>query len=133
VQALPSLAMVPAHYNHVVNGELLYKVCAALTARGLGSPETWQACGKSPVAYAHHCIMAAIGAERGDLLRRNLELRLEVSDIFSDGYTYGDQRVEDGKLCVTICCTGCGYLKMGPALELSKQERPDSGPRSTGH
>jgi hypothetical protein len=30
-QALPSLAMVPAHYNHEVNGELLYKLCAALT------------------------------------------------------------------------------------------------------
>jgi hypothetical protein len=52
----------------------LYKLCAALTARGLGSAETWQACGKSAVAYAQQSIMAAVGAERGDLLRRNLEL-----------------------------------------------------------
>jgi hypothetical protein len=127
VQALPSLAMLPAHYNHEVNGELLYKLCAALTTRGLGSPETWQACGKSAVAYAQHSIMAAIGAERGDLLRRNLELHLEVSDVFGDGYTSGDQGVGDGKLCVTISCTGCGYLKMGPALDALEAEATGLG------
>jgi hypothetical protein len=127
VQALPTLATIPAHYNHEVNGELLYKLCAALTARGLGSAETWQACGKSAVAYAQHSILAAIGVERGDLLRRNLELRLEVSDVFSDGYTYGDQGVGDGKLCVTISCTGCGYLKMGPALDALEAEATGLG------
>jgi hypothetical protein len=105
----------------------LYKLCAALTARGLGLPDTWQACGKSAVAFAQHSIIAAIGAERGDLLRRNVELRLEVSDVFSDGYTYGSAQVGDGKLCVTICCTGCGYLKMGPALDALEAEAEGLG------
>jgi hypothetical protein len=50
-----------------------------------------------------------------------------VSDIFSDGYTYGDQPVENGKLCVTICCTGCGYLKMGPALDAREAEAEGLG------
>jgi hypothetical protein len=127
VQALPTLETISAHYNHEVNGELLYKLCAALTARGFGSPETWQACGKSAVAYAQHSIMAAIGAERGDLLRRNLELRLGVSDVFSDGYSDGNQGVGDGKLCVTICCTGCGYLKMGPVLDALEAEAEGLG------
>ena len=40
-QALPSLDEISAHYSHEVNGELLYKLCAALTAKGLGSPDTW--------------------------------------------------------------------------------------------
>jgi hypothetical protein len=121
------LETIPAHYNHEVNGELLYKLCTALTARGLGSPDTWQAYGKSAVAFAQRSILAAIGAERGDLLRRNLELRLEVSDVFSDGYTYGNEQVGDGKLCVTISCTGSGYLKMGPALDALEAEATGLG------
>ena len=38
-QALPSFDEVPAHYSHEVNGELLCKLCAALTAKGLAHPK----------------------------------------------------------------------------------------------
>jgi hypothetical protein len=89
-QALPSLDEVLAHYSHEVNGELLYKLCAALTAKGLGTPETWQRCGRDCVAYARCSVMNAIGAERGELLRRNVEWRMEISDTLSDGYFTGD-------------------------------------------
>ena len=107
-QALPFLAQVPAHYSHEANGELLYKLCAALTAKGLGSPDTWVKCGRNCVAFARYSIMNAIGAERGELLRLNVEWRLEVSDTFSDGYftADGDPPVEQGKLCVTAACNG---------------------------
>jgi hypothetical protein len=48
-QALPTLRGVPAAYNHEVNAELLYDLCAALVKAGLGSPETWQRCGGNGV------------------------------------------------------------------------------------
>ena len=41
-QALPTLATVPTEYNHEVNAELFYDLCAALVKAGLGSPETWE-------------------------------------------------------------------------------------------
>jgi hypothetical protein len=100
--ALPSLHQIPQHYNHEINGELLYKLCTALTEKGVSSPDTWRQCGASCVAFAQYSIMNAIGAERGDLLRRNVEWRLEISDTLSDGYFTGDgdPPVGEGKLCV---------------------------------
>jgi hypothetical protein len=72
--------------------------------------------------------MAAIGAERGDLLRRNVEYHIEVSDVFSDGYHYGsDARVGEGKLCLSIACQGAGYLRIGPALDALEQEAAGLG------
>jgi hypothetical protein len=119
---------VPIHYNHEVNGELLYLFCAALAARGLGSPAIWRKCGRNAVAFAQYAIMAAICEERGDLLRRNIEYQLEVSDVFTDGYNYGsDARVGKGKLCVSITCTGAGYLKIGPALDALEREAAGLG------
>ncbi|MFL6305898.1 MAG: hypothetical protein ACJ72H_20395 [Candidatus Sulfotelmatobacter sp.] len=128
-QAIPSLAKVPAHYSHEVNGELLYKLCAALTAKGFGSPETWVKCGRDCVAFARYSIMSAIGSERGELLRRNVEWRLEISDTLSDGYftDESDPPVEQGKLCVTASCNGCGYLRIGAALDALEREAAGLG------
>jgi hypothetical protein len=87
---------MPQHYSHEVNGELLYKFCAALTRNGFGSPATWEQC-RNPVAFAQSSIMNAIGAERVDLLRRNVEWRLEISDTLSDGYFTGDDDPQSEK------------------------------------
>jgi phage gp37-like protein len=62
-QALPTLGTVPGEYNHEVNAELLYDLCAALVKEGLGSPETWQRCGGNAVAFAQHSIMSGIRAQ----------------------------------------------------------------------
>jgi hypothetical protein len=86
-QALPTLDTVPTEYNHEVNAELLYDLGAALVKAGLGSPETWQQCGGNAVVFAEHSIMSGIGTQRGDLLQRNVEFHLQVSDVLErDGY-----------------------------------------------
>jgi hypothetical protein len=116
--ALPSLQQIPQHYSHEVNGELLYKLCAALTRKGLGSPATWEKC-RDCVAFAQFSIMNAIGGERGDLLRRNVEWHLEISDTLSDGNFTGDDDppVEAGQLCISATCGGAGYFRIGAALD----------------
>lgn len=120
VQALPSLTSVPSEYNHEVNAELLYKLGVVLAEQGLGSPETWKKCDGNPIVFAQHSIMSAIGAERGDLLQRNVDYHLEVSDVVDrDGY---GSTIGNGNLAVTVECSGAGYLKIGPALDaLEKQ------------
>jgi hypothetical protein len=127
-QVLPTLDTVPTEYNHEVNAELLYDLGAALVKAGLGSPETWQRCGGNAVIFAQHSIMGRIGAHRGDLLQRNVEFHLQVSDVLErDGYGlqvsdvlerdgYGST-LSNGQLAVTIECGGSGYLKIGPALD----------------
>ena len=115
MQALPSLADVRVDYSHEVNAELVYQLSAALVREGLGTGETWKQSGGSAIAFAQHAIMNAIGAERGDLLRRNVEFHLEVSDVL--GRAGSDAALESGQLAVTIECSGSGYLKIGPALD----------------
>jgi hypothetical protein len=124
-QALPSLASVPSEYNHEVNAELLYKLGAALAAQGLGSPETWKKCEGNPIVFAQHSIMSAIGSERGDLLQRNADYHLEVSDVVDrDGH---GSTIGNGNLAVTIECGSAGYLKVGPALDALEEQAQGLG------
>ena len=124
-QALPSLATVPTEYNHEINAELLYDLGAALVKAGLGSPETWLQCGGNAVGFAQHSIMDAIGAQRADLLQRNVEFHLQVSDVLErDGY---GSTLSNGQLAVTIECSGAGYLKIGPALDALEKEAAGLG------
>ncbi|HYK37795.1 hypothetical protein [Alloacidobacterium sp.] len=119
-QALPTFDRVPTEYKHEVNAELLYELCAALVEAGLGSPGTWQGCGGDAVVFARQSIMNSIGRERAELLGRNVEYHLQMSDVFErDGY---GSSLGNGQLAVTIDCCGAGYLKIGRALyELEKQ------------
>jgi hypothetical protein len=124
-QALPSLAGVRAEYSHEVNAELVYELCAALVREGLGTAETWKQSGGNALAFAQHAMMSAIGAERGDLLQRNVKYHLEVSD--QQGRDGSDTPLESGKLVVTVECGGSGYLKIGPPLDALETEAEGLG------
>ncbi len=80
-QALPLLGTVPTTYSHEFRAELLYDLCAALVKEGLGGPETWQKCEGSAQVFAQRAIMESIGEERWNLLQRNAEYHLNVSDV----------------------------------------------------
>src|SRR6266567_1470349 len=80
-QALPSLDGQPATYSHEVNGEMLYELCAALVRMGLGTSELWIECDESPLAFARRSILNRIGAKTVELLERNVEYHMEVTDV----------------------------------------------------
>jgi DNA-binding transcriptional ArsR family regulator len=124
-QALPSLAGVRADYNHEVNAELVYELCAALVREGLGTAETWKKSGGNALAFAQHAMVSAIGPERGDLLQRNVEYHLEVSDQL--GRAGSDTELESGQLVVTVECGGSGYFRIGPALDALEAEAEGLG------
>jgi hypothetical protein len=102
-QALPSLAEVRAEYNHEVNAELVYELCAALVHEGLGTEATWKQSGSNALRFARHAMMSGIGAERGDLLQRNVEYHLEVSDQL--GRAGSDTELESGQLVALLILT----------------------------
>ena len=124
-QALPSLADVRAEYNHEVNAELVYELCAALVREGLGTAETWKKSGGNALAFAQHAMMSAIGTERGELLQRNVEYHLEVSDQL--GRAGSDAELESGQLVVTVECGGSGYFRIGPAFDALEAEAEGLG------
>jgi hypothetical protein len=122
---LPSLADVRAEYSHEVNAELVYELCAALVREGLGTAETWKKSGGNALAFAQHALMNGVGADRGDLLQRNVEYHLEVSDQL--GRAGSDTELESGQLVVSIECGGSGYFRIGPALDALEAEAEGLG------
>lgn len=122
---LPTIDGVPTCYSHDLHAELLYELCAALVREGLGGPETWLKCEGSAVLFAQRSIMEAIGEERWNLLQRNVEYHLSISDVAErDGE---DVPLGNGRLAVTVECGGSGFLKIGPAIEALEQEAAGLG------
>jgi hypothetical protein len=69
--------------------------------------------------------MNGIGAQRGDLLQRNVEYHFQISDVLErDGY---GSTLSNGQLAVTIECGGSGFLKIGPALNVLEDEAEGLG------
>jgi hypothetical protein len=119
-QGLPRLDTVPTAYSHEFRAELLYDLCAAFVQEGLGGPEAWRKCDESAQVFAQRAIMEIIGEERWNLLQRNVEYHLTVSDVSERS---GDEALlGDGRLAVTIECSGCGFLKIGPAVAALEEE-----------
>lgn len=124
-QALPSLAGLPTEYSHEFRAELVYELCAALVREGLGTYENWKECGENALVFAKHAIMRAIGEDRWNLLQRNVEYHLEISDVAErEGF---EEVMQDGQLAVTVVCGGSGYLKIGPAIEALETQEPELG------
>jgi hypothetical protein len=104
---------------------LLYDLCAALVREGLAGPETWRRCEDSAQVFAERAIMESIGEERLNLLQRNVEYHLSVSDVAErDGE---DKLLGNGRLAATIESSGCGFLKIGPAIAALEAEAPGLG------
>lgn len=122
--ALPSLNGQPVNYSHEVNGEMLFELCGALVCMNLGTPELWADCGEAPLLFAQRSIMNRIGAETGELLERNIEYHLEVTDVVGAD----SASLNTGQLAITIHCSGCGFLKIGPALRALEGEEKGLGP-----
>jgi hypothetical protein len=122
-QALPCLDGRPVTYSHEVNGEMLFELCAALLRMGLGTPELWIKCDENPLDFARCSMLNRIGAKTVELLERNVEYHMEVTDVVGADST----GLSTGQLAITIHCSGCGYLKIGPVLRALESEAEGLG------
>ena len=52
-----------------------------LVHEGLGTPAEWNKCGENALTFAQRAVMIAIGEERWNLLKRNVEYHLQISDL----------------------------------------------------
>ena len=121
--ALPSLDGQPVNYSHEVNGEMLFELCTALVRTELGAPKLWSECGEDPLSFAQRSIVNRIGKGTLELLERNVEYHLEVTDVVGAD----SAGLSTGQLAITIHCSGCGFLKIGPALRALEAEEKGLG------
>jgi hypothetical protein len=77
------------------------------------------------VVFAQRAIVESIGEERWNLLQRNVEYHLSVSDVAERSGE--DAVLGDGRLAVTIECSGSGFLKIGPAIAALEEEAEGLG------
>ena len=124
-QSLPTLESIPTEYSHEVHAELLYDLCAALVRSGLAEPSLWNDSGASGIMFARTAILAAIGNQSRELLERNVEYHLQISDVIE---RFGDDRaLETSELAVTISNGNCGYVELGAAIEVLEHEEKGLG------
>jgi hypothetical protein len=90
---------------------------------GLATPELWTECGEDALAFARRCIVNRIGTNTIELLERTIEFHLEVTDVVGED----SAGLSTGQLAITIHCSGCGYLKIGPALRALESEEEGLG------
>jgi hypothetical protein len=69
--------------------------------------------------------MESIGEERWNLLQRNAEYHLNVSDVAER--VGEDKLLGAGRLAGTIECSGCGFLKIGPAIAALEEDAAGLG------
>lgn len=125
IHGLPSLDDVPVAYSHEFQAQLIYELCTALVHEGLGTPAEWHKCDGNALTFSQRAVMTAIGEDCWNLLKRNVEYHLEISDLGQqDGL---DTSLEAGRLFVTIECGGSGYLNIGPAVEALEAEAKGLG------
>jgi len=123
VESLPNIDGAPLFYKHELHAELIYDLCAALIRAGIARPEDWEPCGADALSFAKHAVIEAIGVERGELLRRNVEFHMEIADAYPDGYLYDrDPRLPGGALAVSISCTGAGVFRLGRVIDALERE-----------
>jgi hypothetical protein len=102
---------------------MLFELCAALVRMELGTPKLWSECREDPLTFAQRSIVYRIGADTIALLERKVEYHLKVTDVVGAE----SAGLSTGQLAITIHCSGCGFLKIGPALRALEAEEEGLG------
>ena len=102
---------------------MLFELCAALVRMELATPQLWSECGEDPLTFVKCSIVNRIGTGTIELLERNVEYHLEVTDVVGAD----SAGLSTGQLAITIHCSGCGFLKIGSALRALEAEEEGLG------
>src|ERR1700691_6579029 len=119
-ETLPSLRRILTSYRLETNGERLYRLCLALVERNLADEKLRQKTGKVAVVFARSAIQKLIEEFAGGALEEKIDYCFEVRDDLGTGYWRGGA-LGEGKLIAAFELQACGYLRIGAALEASKE------------
>lgn len=123
-QAIPTLANVPTNYDWEENSGTLLSLCRVLAEREIGAGDLWQRTNRNVLRFAVAAIQSKIERACGELLTRNVNYQLVIQDTVDD---FGRAELRQGVLALMVDCDGCGYLRIGPALNALEAEAPGLG------
>jgi hypothetical protein len=123
-QAIPTLANVPTNYDWEENSGTLFSLCRVLAEREIGEGNLWKRTNGNPLRFAIAAIQSKVERACGELLTRNVDYHLAIQDTVDD---FGRAELREGVLALMVECDGCGYLRIGPALNALEAETPGLG------
>jgi hypothetical protein len=103
-----------------------YRLCLALVERNLADEKFWQRTGNVAVVFAQSAIQGLIEEFSGGALKDKIDYCFEVRDDLGTGYWRGGP-LGEGKLMAAFELQGCGYLKIGAALDALEEREPFLG------
>jgi hypothetical protein len=92
-----------------------------MVERNLADAKLWQKTGKVAVVFARTVIQKLIEEFSGGALKDKIDYCFEVRDDLGTGYWRGGA-LGEGKLMAAFELQGCGYLKIGAALDAFEVE-----------
>jgi hypothetical protein len=122
---IPRLEGVPLEYCYSAGDSALIALARMLLELDLAAPEQWEPAHHDPGAYVLNALKCWIATHGGDSIRRRFDLYVTLSSCL-DEYSEKNEENPDGtQLYLTIDPDRCGFVVLGPTLELLESVHPE--------
>jgi hypothetical protein len=122
--AIPRLEGVPLEHLYSAGDSALIPFGRTLVELDLAAPEDWELAHRDPGAYVLRTIERWILAHGGAAIRRRFDLYATLGSEL-DEYSDENQEHPDGtQLYLTVDPDRCGFVVLGPTLELLEKIHP---------
>jgi hypothetical protein len=122
--SIPRLGGVPLEHLYSAGDSALIALARTLVELDLAAPEDWEWAHRDPGAYVLRTIERWIAAHGGSAIRRRFDLYATLGSHL-DEYSGENQDNPDGtQLYLTVDPDRCGFVILGPTLELLEKHHP---------
>jgi hypothetical protein len=121
---IPRLLGVPAEYLYSVGDSALIALARTLVELDLAAPGDWESAHRDPGAYVLRTIERGIAAHGGAAIRRRFDVYVTLSSYLDEYSDKNEENPDGSRLYLTVDPDRCGFVVLGPTLELLEKVHP---------
>ncbi len=122
---IPSLKRVPVDYRYSGSDLALITLARSVLELDLAAPEDWELIHHDPGAYVLNALEHFIATHGGDSIRRRFDLYVTLSSCLDEYSDKNEENPDGAQLYLTIDPDRCGFVALGPTLELLESVHPE--------